>query len=154
MPLIRESDRARIREWFDRELDHGLKIVHFTRSNLLGQPVLIVPTQERHYHRETHDLLREVAELSDKITLEVHDIVVEAEAAKEYQVDNTPATVLVGAERYGIHFFGFPSGQPFSALIQTIIDVSRGTGRFSAETTEKLKGIPQDVHLQVFITPI
>lgn len=154
MPFISERDRAKIAEWFDKELGEDVRLVHFTHQDRLRPSVLIVPRGERHYYKETRDLLMEIADLSSKITLEIYDLDADATLAQEHQVDKVPATVLLGAQSYGVRFFGVPSGQSFSAFIQTIIDVSRGTGRFSPETLSKLQGIDKEVQLQVFITPI
>jgi len=103
--------------------------------------------------RETEQLLREVAALSDKITLQVYNFVTDKAVADQYGIDKIPATVVMGAADYGIRFYGIPSGYEFTSLIEDIVDVSRGKSGLSAKTLELLQAIKDPVHVQVFITP-
>ncbi len=152
MPLISQREQAQIKEWFDRSLSHDLNIIHFTHR-IHHEPILVVPGSERHYYKETCDLLEEVASLSKKIRLEIYDFDADAKAAEEYHVDKIPGTVLMGAKDYGVRYFGIPSGYQFSTIIQAIIDVSKGTGGLSKETSGQLQKINEEVHIQVFVTP-
>lgn len=105
------------------------------------------------YCKETEALMTEVAELSDKITLEVHDLVSDKEVADTYGISRAPATVILGTRDYGIRFYGIPSGYEFNSLIEAISTVSGEQHGLAAETVEKLSALQEPVHVQVFVTP-
>jgi alkyl hydroperoxide reductase subunit AhpF len=99
----------------------------------------------------------ELAELSDKITLEVYDFVDDKEIAEQYNIDKIPATVVMKggdqAKDYNIRYFGIPSGYEFSSLIEDILMVSAEDSGLSDTTKEYLASLSEPVHLQVFVTP-
>lgn len=149
MPLISEEDRRFLVDYFSKEIKNPVKIVYFTQH----ESKLLVPSQECLYCRETRELLEEVSSLSDKIELEVHDFVADSEEATRYGIDKIPATVLTGAAKGKVRFFGIPSGYEFASLIEAIVDVSKGTTDLSDATKTELGKLTQDLHLQVFVTP-
>ena len=122
----------------------------------LKQPVtLLLFTQARNCDMcaETEKLLQEVASLSDKITLEVTDMERDAERAQKYNIDKTPALVVMNGKDYGIRNFGIPSGYEFATLIQDIQMVSQGDSGLQTVTKEALHKINKPLHFQVFVTP-
>ncbi|MCS6817636.1 MAG: thioredoxin family protein [Blastocatellia bacterium] len=103
--------------------------------------------------RETGQLLRELAEVSDKIRLDVYNFQLDREQVATFGVDKIPATVVLGERDYGIRFYGIPSGYEFAALIDTIVAVSRADSGLSPETREKLRRVSAPLHIQVLVTP-
>lgn len=142
MPLLREKEQGQVRQLFEN-LDQPVRIVNFT------QPF------ECTYCRETREILEEVADLSEKITLDVIEFDEESEQAARYGVDKIPATVLLGSDDhdYGVRFFGIPSGYEFSTLLEDLIMVSRRDSGLSDGSREKLAQLTEPVHLEVFVTP-
>lgn len=107
---------------------------------------------------DAQQLLEELAALSDKLYLSVHDIKAEAELARQMNVDKTPGIVLVGRDGekqidYGIRLSGVPSGYAFSTLINDLILVSGRDSKLQPLTRSSLQNIKQPVLLQVFSTP-
>lgn len=104
---------------------------------------------------DTRTLLEEVAALSDKITLRVHDVSAEPEAvtAAGLDEDQVPAVVLTGAAKGRVRFLGIPAGLEFGTLVRSLIDVARGSTDLAAGTKQALGGLPKDVHIRVFVTP-
>ena len=68
-------------------------------------------------------------------------------------MDRVPAIVVEGARDYGIRFFGIPMGYEFTNLIDSMVVASSGTPSLGAETLERLAGLKERVHIQVFSTP-
>lgn len=124
-------------------------------SGMENEVNLIFFTQEFEceYCQMTHELLEELKELSDKISLEVYDLVKDEDKAKQYGIEEIPAVVVKNQKDYGIRFVGIPAGYEFSSVIEDIIDVSKGTTSLSVETKQALAKIDKPVHIQVFITP-
>ena len=140
MALLSERDRREVQ----------------ARLNALTGPVTLVNfTQELacQYCRETEQLLRELKDLSDNISLEVYNFQLDKERVAQYRIDKIPATVVEGSKDHGIRFYGIPLGYEFLPLLEAIKDVSRGTTDLTPETRVALAGIHEPIHLQVFTTP-
>ena len=99
------------------------------------------------------ELLREVAGLSDKITLEEHDRKTDASLAFRYGIERVPAIVVEGERDYGIRYYGFPGGFEFGTLIEVMADVARGKAELRTEISAGLATLAGPVHIQVFVTP-
>lgn len=145
--LISEKDRTAIREMFE-ELVNPVRLVVFTEGSLQ-----IPGRQQCMYCQQTVQLVEELAELSDRLTVEVVNFDVEKDKVEQYGIARIPAVAVVGEKDYGVRYYGIPAGYEFSALLEDIIDVSKGTTDLSAETLEKLARIDEPVHIQVFVTP-
>jgi len=102
---------------------------------------------------QTVALVREVAALSDKLSVTVLNPHIDREQAQGYRVDVTPAVVVEGAKDYGIRFLGLPAGYEFSNLIDSIVAVSTGEAGLSADTKTALAELTDDVTIKVFTTP-
>src|SRR3972149_5499633 len=72
-------------------------------------------------------LVKEVAALSDKLSVEILTPFIDKERAAVYGVEVTPAVVVEGAEDYGIRFLGLPGGYEFANLIDSILVASSAT---------------------------
>ncbi len=97
--------------------------------------------------------VQEVAAASDWITAERYDLNADSSTVAQYAVDKVPAIVVVGQQDSGIRYFGLPSGLEFPTFLNTIIDVSRGDIRLSANTIQYLKSVREPVHIEVFFSP-
>ena len=140
MGLLREEDAAEIRQRLS-EMAAPVRIIHFTQELNLE------------YGVETRQVLEELAALSDKLSLEVYDFILNKEKVAEYAVDKAPATVIRNGKDYGIRYYGMPAGYEFSTVLDAILDVSKGESGLAAESREKLSHLSQPVHLEVFVTP-
>lgn len=98
-------------------------------------------------------LLEELAGLSGRISLEVHELVADAELARRYRIDKVPATVLLSGERdFGIRFYGLTGGYEFGSLIEAIEMIASGRSGLAPEV-ERLAGrIPVPTHLEIMVT--
>lgn len=135
--------------------DHIKNDVRKRFESLTGPVTIVNFTQELEcqYCSETRRLLSEVAELSDKITLEVHNFQIDQELVQRHSIDRIPATVITGARDYGVRFFGIPSGYEFGSLIDAIVMASTGESGLAQETRDKLAALEEPLHIQVFVTP-
>ncbi|MGD6933360.1 MAG: protein disulfide oxidoreductase [Candidatus Bathyarchaeia archaeon] len=123
--------------------------------NQLVNPVKIVMfTQEVECDscNSTRELVQELATLSNKLSVEVYDFVADADKAKEYGVNKIPALAIVGAKDYGVRIYGLPYGYEFPALLDAIINVSKGETDLSEKTKKILQDVKSPVHIQVFVS--
>ncbi|HEY8476887.1 MAG TPA: hypothetical protein VIN09_08475 [Chloroflexota bacterium] len=144
MPILSERDRM--------ELQRQLAgLVHPVRLVLFAQTINC-PTCP-----EARRLLEELAGLSDKISLEVHNPVTEREVAQHYGVTRVPTIAVLRdgdpPRDYGVRFLGAPGGYEFATLVQTVLDVSRETVDLQPETLSWLQTVKEPLHFQVFVTP-
>lgn len=140
MAFLKEKDRQLVSREFETLTD-PVKLVMFTQEF------------ECDYCKETRELLAEVASLSGKLTLEVHDFKSEPDVVGEYRIDKIPAVAIVGKKDYGVRYYGIPSGYEFGSLIEDILMVSHGESGLSEATRQVVQKLTQPVHIQVFVTP-
>jgi alkyl hydroperoxide reductase subunit AhpF len=150
MALIADNDRETIRAHFDESLSGDVEIVMFTERE---SPIIIPGRQPCEMCAQTEELLEEVASLSEKLKLTVHEISSAKEQAFALGINRVPAFIFKGASRGRVRFFGIPSGYEFSALIADLVDVSNGTTDLAQETREYLSALTEDVNIKVFTTP-
>jgi glutaredoxin-like protein len=140
MSLIGDDDALEIQERL-KGLINPVKLVHFTQELNLD------------YGREARQLLEELVALSDKLSLEVYNFLLDKDKVSEFSVDKVPATVVRNGKDYGIRFYGLPAGYEFVTLLDAILSVSQGDSGLKPENKERLAMVNQPVHLQVFVTP-
>jgi alkyl hydroperoxide reductase subunit AhpF len=107
---------------------------------------------------DTLQLVSELTDLDEKLSLSVYDVQIDRDVAQRYRVDKTPGLVITGRDGdrltdYGIRFAGIPSGHEFSSLVHDLLLVSSRDSGLSDQTRAFLKGISKPVLLQVFVTP-
>jgi alkyl hydroperoxide reductase subunit AhpF len=151
MAILTAADQDTLRERFAQELKGDVKILHFTKA----PSILLIPGQQPDspYLQQTEQLLRELSSLSERITLEVHDVRREPEEAERWGVERVPATILVGPAEGRLRFFGIPAGYEFAAFVDHLIDAAKGRPRLSEESLKLIEGLEGDAHIQVFVTP-
>ncbi|MEM3897734.1 MAG: thioredoxin family protein [Nitrososphaerota archaeon] len=141
MAILGERERRYLKSKFERELSGRVKLIVFTQEF------------ECEYCAEVRGLAEEIAELDDRISVEVHDFQSDRSLAERLRVDKIPALLLFGEKEYGVRFFGIPSGYEFTTLIDDIIQVSRGSSSLPASLREKIRQVDRPIHIQVFVTP-
>jgi glutaredoxin-like protein len=123
------------------------------------QVLLFVSKQNCDYCADIRQLLEEVVETSDLLSLRVHDLAEEPDLAKHYQVEGKAPAIVIAAKEgeqitdYGIRYLGIPSGHEFTTLIQDLILVSGRDSGLSPQLREYVKSLTKPLHLQVFVTP-
>lgn len=148
--MIPLRDQEFLRAKFAQELMGTVKIDYFTQRKL---PIYIPGREECAYCEETEQLLKEVAALSEKIALSVHELSQSAEEAARLKVDKVPGTVIRGPANRPIRFYGLPAGLEFATLVEDIVDASRGRVELATETVRQLRKLKSSVGIQVFVTP-
>ncbi|MEW5806135.1 MAG: hypothetical protein AB1756_02110 [Acidobacteriota bacterium] len=142
MKIINDKDKGAIEERL-RELDKPIRLAFFTQE------------LECQFCKETHWLLEDLASLSSKITLDVHNFQIDKEKARSFQIDKIPAIAILGdgSKDHGIRFYGIPSGYEFATLLDGMIAVSTENSGLSPATRDRLKEVKTPLHLQIFVTP-
>lgn len=140
MGFLTAQDEAAVKKEFER-IGGPVKLTVFA-SELGGE-----------HNTQTVSLIREVAALSERLSVDVLNPHIDKEQAAAYGVDVAPAVVVEGARDYGIRFLGIPAGYEFSNLIDSIVAASTGETALSPETRAALAGLTEDITIKVFTTP-
>ena len=141
MAFLRPQDEAVVRQELEA-LAAPVKVVVFASE--LGPET----------NAQTIALMKEVAALSDKITLEVLNPFIDRDRATTYGLDDlTPAIVVEGERDYGIRFIGIPAGYEFRNFLDALFLASTGNAALSEATTASLAALASDVTIKVFSTP-
>jgi alkyl hydroperoxide reductase subunit AhpF len=151
MSILSDQDRETVRQRLDEELVDPVNVVVFS------EPVsgLYVPGRRECLScKETEQLIREVAELSDKMNVEIHNIKEEPDLAAEWQIELTPTISISRNGDSGVRFLGLPAGYEFASFLETVISASKGDGAgLQPETLDKLHSVDGDLDIKVFVTP-
>lgn len=140
MGLIPDDKKENLRNRFNENLVDPVRIIMFTQEI------------ECRFCSDTRQLAQELADLNDKVSVEVNDFVVDSEKAKEYGIDKIPALAVVGKKDYGVRIYGIPYGYELQTLVEAVINVSRGATNLSDKTKAILADVKSPVHIQVFVT--
>ena len=163
MPFLSEADQDQLRSIFSEQLEANVRL------RVLTQPPskLYVPGQQLCAScAEAEPFVRELASLSDKLEVVVHNVKEEPELAEQHgvagllpvialeRVVSADGPAQTEAPAHGaVRFLGLPAGYEFSTLVADLVDVSTGRVDLSEAAQTELRGLEQDVHLQVFVTP-
>lgn len=143
MSLLTDDVKNQVRPML-AELTHDVELKVYTGSSL------VIPGQDQPGHqRETLALLRDLAELSDKITVSEAPIAGDDEA-QAAGITRAPTIVFrrKGETRTNLRYLGMPSGYEFSTLLEGIRMVG-----MDHEVEDQVGELSDDVLLQTFVTP-
>lgn len=144
--LLSEKDEAAIKDYFTKQLVNPVTLRLFVQDPNHPEDCM--------YCSETEQITREVADLSDKIELIIHQAPSEKEIMQKYDVQRVPALILEKEEgQAGVRFYGIPSGYEFGTLIEDIAELSTGETKLAPELVKKVQQVDKDVTIKVFVTP-
>ena len=149
MPALQQREQEAVRQKLEIELKRDVNITLFTQAN----SGLYIPGRECRYCAPTQELLEEVSSLSPRIHLEVVDFYQNSEQAAEQGIKRIPAIVIDTANRGKVTYYGMPGGFEFPVLLESITSASDRQTRLELETRRQLKRLPEEVHIQVLVTP-
>ena len=105
------------------------------------------------YCKEEKEILLSLSDLSsDRLRVEIIKGI-DSEIAKKMKISIAPALVIQGKGAYNIRYFGLPAGYEFGALVEDIVDASRGFSEIDDIAEEFIKRVDKEVKVQVFVTP-
>jgi alkyl hydroperoxide reductase subunit AhpF len=146
MGLLAPADQQKLRDAF-ADMTHPVRLRFFTQT--IGCETCLV----------TKQILDELPALSDKVSIEEKNIVLDKDAAAQHGIDRAPAVVLLGQNDSGewtdarIRFLGAPAGYEFVSLVQAVLLVGGRESSLTAATRERLATVDKPIALQVYTTP-
>ncbi len=143
MALLSEQDRETVRTHL-AEITHPVTLLFFTQT--IGGPETGAITRQ---------ILDELAELSDKVTVEEVNAVLDKERSAQYGIEGVPAIALLrGGEDTRMRFLGAPAGYEFMSLIEAVI-LAGGDDSGLSDESKKLvaEHVTGPIDIKVFVTP-
>ena len=143
MALLSEQDRQTVRTHL-AEITHRVTVLFFTQTIAAPEGALAA-----------RQILDEVIDLSDHITLEEVNFVLEKDRAAQYGITDIPAIALLrnGADTR-MRFLGAPAGYEFMSLVEAVM-LAGGSDSGLSDASRKLIAdhVSAPVDIQVFVTP-
>ena len=143
MALLSEKDRQTVRGHL-AVIEEPVRLLFFTQT--IGAPETV------HVARQVLD---EIVSLSDFVTLEDVNVILEGDRAREYGIEQIPATVLLkGTQDTRIRFLGAPAGYEFMSLIEAVILAGTNDSGLSPDSRALVAAhVTSPLEIQVFVTP-
>jgi glutaredoxin-like protein len=143
MALLSERDRQTVRGHL-AVIEEPVRLLFFTQT--IGAP------ETAHVARQVLD---EIVCLSELVTLEEVNFVLEQDRAREYGIEQIPATVLLrGTQDTRIRFLGAPSGYEFMSLIEAVILAGTNDSGLTPDSRALVaEHVTSPLEIQVFVTP-
>ena len=94
-----------------------------------------------------------IASLSEHITVEEFNLVLDKDAVQAYGIRRAPAIAVVGEADTGIRFYGVPEGHELISLVDAVLLVASRDSGLSDESRARLAEVDEPVDIQVFVTP-
>ena len=145
MPLVSTADQERLRESF-ADLKRPVRLLFFTQA--LGCETCL----------EARQILDELPPLSDKITIDEVNFVLDGDRVAQYGIERVPA-IAVAYDEDGsvqdsrIRFLGTPGGYEFISLVQAVLLVGGAGSILSADNRAKVEAVGHPIVMRVFTTP-
>jgi alkyl hydroperoxide reductase subunit AhpF len=153
MSLISPADQERLRQSF-AEMTRPVRLLFFTQ------------TLDCETCPQTRQILDELPLLSDRITIEEVNLVLERDKAEHYGIDRAPAIVVTYADQgeakpgeeaafkdSRIRFLGMPAGYEFITLVEGVRLAGGGQSGLTPENRARMAEVGKPTVLQVFTTP-
>ena len=143
MALLSEKDRQTVRGHL-AVIEEPVRLLFFTQT--IGAPETALIARQ---------VLDEIVSLSDLVTLEEVNVVLERDRAREYGIEQIPATVLLkGTQDTRIRFLGAPAGYEFMSLIEAVILAGTNDSGLTPDSRALVaQHVTSPLEIQVFVTP-
>ena len=143
MALLSDQDRQTVQHHL-AELTQPVTLLFFTQT--IGAPDTALVAQQ---------ILDEVASLSDRVSVEEVNFILEKDRAARYGVEDIPAVVLLrNGEDTRIRFLGAPAGYEFMSLVEAVILAGTGDSGLTPESRRLIaEQVQAPLEILVFVTP-
>ena len=143
MALLSGQDRQTVAAHL-AAIAHPVTLLFFTQT--IGAPETALIARQ---------VLDEIVSLSDRITLEEVNFILEKDRAARYGIHDVPAiAVLRGDEDTRIRFFGAPAGYEFMSLVEAVILAGTDESGLTAESKQLMaEHVTGLLDILVFVTP-
>jgi alkyl hydroperoxide reductase subunit AhpF len=142
MALLSPTDQRMLRDMF-ADMTRQVTVLFFSQA--IGCETC----------EETRRILGELTQLTDRISVEEVNLVLDKERTGRYSIDRAPSLVLLADNQdTRIRFLGAPTGYDFMSLVDGILAVSGASdSALSADSLALVAGVTTPTAIHVFVTP-
>ena len=141
MALLSPADQEKLRASFD-EMTAPVRLMFFTQ------------TLDCETCLQTKQIVDELPPLSDKITVEEVNFILDKDKAAAYGIDRVPAIALASGDGDSrIRFLGTPAGYEFISLVQAVLLVGGRASNLTAGNLARIAAVDKAMTIKVFTTP-
>jgi alkyl hydroperoxide reductase subunit AhpF len=146
MSLLSPADQEKLRGAFG-EMTRRVRLLFVTQT--IGCETCL----------QARQILDELPELSDQVSIEEVNLILEGDRARQYGIDRAPGVALLFEDESGavqdsrMRFLGTPAGYEFISLVQAVLLAGGRPSALSDATRERLAALEKPVVMQVFTTP-
>lgn len=101
---------------------------------------------------QAEQVIDEVARMSDGVTVEKYNLVLDREQAAQYGVDRAPAVAIVGAADRGLRYLGTPAGYELESLVEAIAAAAGAGPGLDPQSQAAVEALDRPVDIKVFVT--
>ncbi|MFH1222316.1 MAG: thioredoxin family protein [Candidatus Micrarchaeota archaeon] len=120
---------------------------------------LKVPVKLIYFDKATHmaehikEILSEIAKLSNKVQVEIHDLAKEQDVAKQFGVEDAPVIIFKSSLVKGdARYYGIPSGYEFAGFLE-MLRLAGGASPLNEAAGKYFDALAQPLKMEVFVTP-
>ena len=132
------------------EVQHQLKAVLDQLPNTVPLYLFTKEGYNDVYNQAAKEVVRGFAELSRKV--ELHELNLDDELAKKYQVDISPA-ILFDPDHFSIRFLGAPIGEEGRTLLEAVVLIGLGKSNLSEQSVKIIEKVNSPRKVKVFSSP-
>jgi glutaredoxin-like protein len=143
MGLLSERDRQTVQSHL-AGLAHDVTLLFFTQAIAAPETALIA-----------RQVIDEVASLSERVSVEEVNLILDKERSAQFGIDRIPAIVLLrdGADTR-MRFLGAPAGYEFSSLVDAILLAGADDSGLNDESKQLIaEKVTTPMEIKVFVTP-
>ncbi len=143
MALLSDQDRETVRKHL-AEITEPVTLLFFKQT--IGAPETAAITKQ---------ILDELAGLSDKVSVEEVNAILEKDRASQFGIEAVPAIALLrGGADTRMRFLGAPAGYEFMSLVEAVILAGTGNSGLSEESRQLVaEHVTGPIDIKVFVTP-
>jgi len=143
MPLLSDRDRETVQKHLVG-IQHPVTLLFFTQTIDAPESALVAK-----------QVLDEVASLSDLVSVEEANLVLDKDRAAQHGIDQIPSVVLLkNGQDTGMRFLGAPAGYEFMSLVEAVLLAGTDDSGLSPESKSLVaEHVSGPIDIQVFVTP-
>jgi alkyl hydroperoxide reductase subunit AhpF len=146
MSLLSPTDQEKLRSAFG-EMTRRVRLLFVTQT--LGCETCL----------QTRQILDELPELSDRVSVEEVNLILEGDRARQYGIERAPGVALLYEDEAGVvqdsrmRFLGTPAGYEFISLVQAVLLAGGRPSALSEAARQRIAAVDKPIMMQVFTTP-
>lgn len=115
---------------------------------------LFTTTEECESCEPTQQIITEVAELNDKITVAIYDLKKDTAEVAKYNIEMAPSFIILDQEgQYkGVKFNGIPAGHEFNSFLSALVEMSGVESEVPEAFLARVAKIDKPINIKVFVT--